>query len=61
MVVWKWEEEESDGEGVGPVWLDSFGADPDRPEKSAKWDRWVRRSEAERFAQEHGFEFFADE
>ena len=43
------------------VWIDSFGADRDKPEMSEEWDRRVRRSEAQRFAQEHGFEFFADE
>jgi hypothetical protein len=60
-VVWKWEDEEDDGEGVGPVWVDVLAADPHQPEKSEKWDRWVRRSEAARFAEQHGFEFVADE
>jgi hypothetical protein len=41
--------------------IDSWGADSDAPEKSEKWDRWVRRSEAQRFAEEHRLEFFADE
>ncbi len=25
------------------------------------WDRWVRRSEAAGFAEQHGYEFIADE
>jgi hypothetical protein len=57
-VVWKWEGE---GDGVGPVWVDMLGADPRKPEKSEKWDRWICRSEAARFAEERGFEFVADE
>lgn len=52
VVMWKWEDEEDDGEGVGPVWVDTFGDDDRRPQSSDKWDRWVRRSEAARFAEE---------
>jgi hypothetical protein len=55
-VVWKWEDEAPDGEGVGPVWVDTFGVDPKKPEKSEQWEQWVRRSEAEQFAKERGFE-----
>lgn len=54
-------DEEDDGEGVGPVWVDTFGDDDRRPQSSDKWDRWVRRSEAARFAEENGYEFVADE
>jgi hypothetical protein len=60
-LVWKWEDDGPEGEGVGPVWIDSLDADPDKPERSQPWDQWVRRSEAQAFAQEHGYEFFADE
>lgn len=28
---------------------------------SEEWDRWVRRSEAVRFAEQRGYEFVADE
>jgi hypothetical protein len=61
-VVWKWEDEDEDGEGVGPVWVDTFAdGDARQPSSSEGWDRWVRRSEATRFADQHGFEFIADE
>ena len=50
-LFWKWEDEEPDGEGIGPWWVE------DGPES----DVWVRRSEAERLAQEAGHEFVADE
>jgi hypothetical protein len=59
--VWKWEDEEPDGEGVGPVWVETFGVDARKPENSEQWEAWVRRSEAERFANERGFEFAPDE
>ena len=60
-VVWKWEDEDDDGEGIGSVWVDTFETDSSKPDQSEAWDRWVRRSEAERFATNHGFEFLADE
>ena len=60
-VVWKWEDEAPDGEGVGPVWVDTLRVDPKKPEKSEQWEQWVRRSEAEHFAKERGFEFEPDE
>ena len=52
-LMWKWEEEEEDGEGVGPWWV------ADGPEEEG--EVWVRRSEAERLAQERGYEFVPDE
>ena len=54
-LIWKWEDEEDDGEGVGPVWIEGPG------DAEEKWDEWVRRSIAEKHAKDHGFEFFADE
>lgn len=54
-LFWKWEDEEADGEAVGPVWL----IHPDGSEKN--WNDWVRRSVAEQHAAEHGYAFFADE
>ena len=54
-VHWKWEDEEDDGEGVGPVWV----IHPDG--SNVDWDEWVRRSIAETYATEHGFEFAPDE
>ena len=60
-VVWKWEDEDESGEGVGPVWVDTFEDDSDRPTSSEKWDQWVRRAEAEAFAAERGYEFLPDE
>jgi hypothetical protein len=54
-VTWKWEDEGGDGEGVGPVWIDG----DDGSEK--KWEQWVRRSVAEKYAKENGYDFFADE
>jgi len=60
-VVWKWEDEDDNGEGVGPVWVDSFDDGSAKPGKSGAWDHWVRRGEAERYAAQNGFEFLADE
>jgi hypothetical protein len=37
VVVSKREDEAPDGEGVGPVWIDTCCADPDEPEKSEKF------------------------
>jgi hypothetical protein len=54
-VFWKWEDEEDDGEGVGPVWVRHADG------STVDWDQWVRRSVAEVFATEQRFEFFADE
>jgi hypothetical protein len=59
-VVWQWEDDDDDGQGVGPVWVDTFQGDSQKPDKSEEWDHWVRRSVAERFAAENGFEFLAD-
>jgi hypothetical protein len=58
-LYWKWEDEEADGEGVGPVWIihDAHGDTPGREEN---WDQWVRRSEAERYASEHDYQFDPD-
>ncbi len=60
-VVWKWEDEDDDAQGVGPVWVDTFESDSPKPDRSEKWDRWVPRSDAERYATENRFEFIADE
>lgn len=54
-VFWKWEDEEDDGEAVGPVWVEH----PDGA--TADWEQWVRRSVAEAYANEHGLEFAPDE
>ncbi len=61
VVYWKWEDEEADLEGVGPVWVDTYETDPNKPVKSDEWDRWVRRSEAKKYADDNGFEFHPDE
>jgi len=50
-LIWKWEDEEEDGEGVGPWWIDDDEQSP----------TWVRRSDAERIANAGGHEFVADE
>lgn len=50
-LIWKWEDEEDDGEGIGPWWID------DGPLS----ENWVRRSEALSIAQERGCEFEPDE
>jgi hypothetical protein len=60
-VVWKWEDENDDGEGVGPVWVDTLDDDSPKPVKTEAWDRWVPRSEAENYASDKGFEFLPDE
>ena len=61
VVYWKWEDEEDDGEGVGPVYVYTFGDSATEPEHEEQWDRWVRRSEALTYAQEHDYEFQSDE
>jgi len=60
-VVRKWEDEDDEGEKVGPVWVVNLEDESSTPTKSEGWDRWVRRSEAERYAAENRFEFLADE
>jgi hypothetical protein len=60
-VLWKWEDEDEEGEGLGPVCVDRFTSGSATPDESEDWDRWVKRSEAERYAAENGFEFLADE
>jgi hypothetical protein len=60
-VVWKWEDEDESGEGVGPVWVDTLEGDSTHPTSSEKWDRWVTRSEAASFARKNGYEFLADD
>jgi hypothetical protein len=50
-LFWKWEDEEQDGEGVGPWWVE------DGPES----ETWVRHSEAQALAAEGDYEFIADE
>jgi hypothetical protein len=59
-VIWKWEDEDESGEGIGPVYVDQLD-ESGAPVSSESWDRWVRRSEAERYAQELGADFIADE
>ena len=54
-VFWKWEDEEDDGEGVGPVWVEQTDG------TTVDWEQWVRRSVAEAYATEHGFEVAPDE
>jgi len=43
-VFWKWEDEEDDGEGVGPVWVQNTD------DSTVGWEQWVRRSVAEAYA-----------
>jgi hypothetical protein len=50
-LFWKWEDEEDDGEGVGPWWVE------DGPSS----ETWVRRTEAERLATDGDYEFVPDE
>jgi hypothetical protein len=59
-VVFKYEDEEADGTPVGPVWIDYFGEDQVRPERSEKLEEWVRLPEARRLAEERDFEFVED-
>jgi hypothetical protein len=54
-LFWKWEDEQDDGAGVGPVWLIHTDG------RTEDWDRWVVRSEAANFAEAHGYEFVPDE
>jgi hypothetical protein len=56
VVIWKWEDEDEKG-AWGPVWIDAYGDDPQRPISEEKWDRWALRTEAEEFARSNGFEF----
>jgi len=59
-VVFKYEDEEPDGTPVGPVWIDYFGTDQTKPERSEKLEVWVRLPEARQLAEERGFEFLED-
>ena len=59
-VVWQCEHQERDGEAVGSVWEFTFG-EPEEPVISVEWDTRVRRSEAARYADKHGYEFAVDE
>ena len=59
-VVWKYEDEEDDGTPFGPVWIDYFGDDPVKPERSEELDRWVTLAEARQIAEELGFDLLED-
>lgn len=60
-VYWRWERQGSDGEAVGPVWVDTYDGKDLNPASSEEWPQPARRSEALAFAREHGFAFFPDE
>lgn len=60
VVIWKDEDEDDDGQAVGPVSVVT-GEDLSNPEQSDEWPEWAPRSVAEEYATEHGFEFVADE
>jgi hypothetical protein len=60
-VYWRWEQEGSDGEGIGAVWVDTYDGKGSTPVSSEQWPQSARRSEALSYAQEHGFAFFPDE
>jgi hypothetical protein len=61
LVYWKREQVGSDGEPVGPVWVDSYLEGRGEPDTSDGWAQWARRSDALAYAREHGYVFFADE
>jgi ketosteroid isomerase-like protein len=54
-VYWKWEVEEDDSEASGPVSVSHADG------TTEEWREWVRRSAAQAYAAEHGFDFVADE
>lgn len=60
-VYWKWEDAGPDGQGVGPVWIETYAQGQTKPVKSEEWPQWARRSEAVAYAEEHGFVFLPDE
>jgi hypothetical protein len=60
-VYWRWESEGTDGEAIGPVWVDEYDGKTFKAARSEQWPQPVRRSEALAFAREHGFAFFPDE
>ena len=56
---WKWERMLPDGDAVGPVVICRYLDRQEEPETVDEWARWVKRSEARAFAEEHGFIFEA--
>jgi hypothetical protein len=60
QVYWKWEDEGENGEPVGPV-LVTAPAPEGQEAETVEWDDWASRSDAEDFARQNGYEFFADE
>jgi hypothetical protein len=52
-VYWKWEDEEPDGEAVGPMIIQRDDGSLDEQ------DEWVTRSVAAAYAKENGLEFHA--
>lgn len=43
------------------MWVDTYDSDSKKPVKSEEWDRWVRRSEAKKYADDNELEFQPDE
>ncbi len=56
-VSWKWEQRLPDGDAVGPVAICTYAAGQEEPQTVDEWPRWIKRSEARAFADEHGFVF----
>jgi hypothetical protein len=65
--MWKYEDGPEDGpdedgpDDVGPAWIDTYEGDEFTGESEKYRDgEWITRTEAQRVATEHGYEFIAD-
>jgi hypothetical protein len=59
-LVWKFEDEDEEGNAIGPLWIDTFGDDPATPISTEDLG-WTTRDQARIIAERRGCEFFADD
>ncbi|HET8894367.1 MAG TPA: hypothetical protein VFM96_09755 [Gaiellaceae bacterium] len=58
-LVWKFEDEDEDGNEIGPLWIDTFGEEPMSPISTEELG-WTTRDQAHLIAERRGCEFVSD-
>ena len=59
-LVWKFEDEDEDGNEIGPIWVDTFGDDPVKPVSTEDLG-WTTRDQAELIAERRGCDLVTDD
>lgn len=59
-LVWKYELTDEDGTEIGPLWIDTFGADPTKPVDTEDLG-WTTREQARLIAERRGCDFVQDD